>query len=64
MYRRGWPALLMMLAICSMGLAAGFSISDGSVHWFWADTPQVAVALVAASLACCCVLLLLRRRRT
>ncbi|GAA4380238.1 hypothetical protein [Paeniglutamicibacter cryotolerans] len=63
MYRRGWPALILMLAICSLALAAGFTFGDGSIHWFWAGAPLVAAGLVAVSLTCWGTLLLLRRTR-
>lgn len=64
MYRKGWPAFIAMLAICSLGLAVGFSFADDGFSWFWAGAPWVAAVLLAVSLGCAGLLLFLRRQRT
>ena len=63
MYRRGWPAFILMLGLCSLGLAAGFSFAQGTLQWFWTATPWVAAVLLAVSLSCGGALLLWRRHR-
>lgn len=62
MYRKGWPAFVLMLALCSVGLAVGFTFTDTGIRWFWADAPWVSAALLVGSAACWGFLLLLRRQ--
>lgn len=56
-------ALLLVAAILALLLAAGFTISDAGVQWFWTDAPWVGAVLVIVAVALAIGHFLLRSRR-
>lgn len=61
--KRGLPAFILMLAICALSFACGFTSDGGDVRWFWTDVPWVASVLVLTSAAFSGLLLIVGRTR-